>query len=255
MLINFNRMITDEQGKTIEERLYVLLHRADDQLAYHNYPYAESLLLKARALLSETSDVGIVLHHNDIACRLAIAKMDFTQALNWCKSSLNLTEEPLIISKTSFMAAQCLFYIKGRETEVIKYCDDAIKYANMVDKQDAFKTEPMRYKAIVAFESGDDDLAMHFINECMRFADDANLPVEKAVSCSLRAKIFERKGKLQLALDDLLRAERYVKEDHDYNHYCRIAIQRVALMFKMGLDEQAKEVILAIAKDKDIKRI
>ena len=235
--------------------MFILLHKAEDQLAYHNYSYSESLLYQARLLLPQSTEMGAKLHHNDIAARLALAKAEPQDALVWIEESLGLTKDPLVLSRTSFMAAQCLFQIKGREKEVIKYCDDAVSYAEMVDGQDAFKTEPMRMRAIIAYEKGDDDSAIQYISECLNYSESANLPVEKAVSFSFRSKIFERQGKLQLALDDLYRAERYVKESHDYNHYCRIAIQRLALMYKLGYDEQAKEATMAIAKDKDVQRI
>ena len=247
--------MTSNNPISIEEQLYVLLHKAEDQLAYHNYSYSESLLHQARQLLPQSTEIGAKLHHNDIAARLALAKGEPQDALVWMEESLGLTKDPLALSRTSFMAAQCLFQIKGREKEVIKYCDDAVSYAETVDGQDSFKTEPMRMRAIIAFEKGDNDSAIQYISECLRYAESANLPVEKAVAFSLRSKVFERQGNLQLALDDLYRAERYVKENHDYNHYCRIAIQRLALMYKMGYDEQAKEAAIAIAKDKDVQRI
>lgn len=248
-------MTLNENNVAIEEQLFILLHKAEDQLIFHNYSYSESLLQQAQLLLSESTEIGAKLHHNDIAARLEMARQKPQEALAWMEDSLRLSQEPLVLSRVSFMAAQCLFQIKGREKEVIKYCDDAVMYAEMVDGEDAFKTEPMRMRAIIAFESGDDDSAIQYISECLRYAESANLPVEKAVGFSLRSKVFERQGKLQLALDDLYRAERYVKESHDYNHYCRIAIQRLALMYKMGYDEQAKQATIAIAKDKDVQRI
>lgn len=247
--------MTNNNQPSIDEQLFLLLHKAEDQLAFHNYSYSETLLLQARPLLPQSTEVGAKLHHNDIAARLEMARQKPQEALAWMEDTLRLSHEPLVLSRASFMAAQCLFQIKGREKEVIKYCDDAVMYAEMVDGEDAFKTEPMRMRAIIAFESGDDDSAIQYISECLRYAESANLPVEKAVGFSLRSKVFERQGKLQLALDDLYRAERYVKESHDYNHYCRIAIQRLALMYKMGYDEQAKQATIAIAKDKDVQRI
>lgn len=247
--------MTNTNQKSIEDQLFVLLHKAEDQLVYNNYSYSESLLRQAQSLLSQSTEIGAKLHHNDIAARLELAKQRPQEALAWMEESLKLTQEPLVLSRVSFMAAQCLFHIKGREKEVIKYCDDAILYAEKVDGQDAFKIEPMRMRAVIAFENGNDDLAIQYISESLRYADSANLPVEKAVVYSLRSKVFERQGKLQLALDDLYRAERFVKESCDYNHYCRIAIQRLALMYKMGYDEQAKQATIAIAKDKDVQRI
>lgn len=242
-------MDLDNLTNKIEDKIFVLLHLAEDQLKLCNYVYAETLLTQARDLLPQTNDLVLKLFHNDVSVRLCITQSKYEEAYSWASDSLSMAKDPLPLSRISFLVAQCLFPLKGRDDEVINHCNNAIMYSDTFDDQDAFQTEPMRLKARVAYENGDDDQAFKYINECIQYSEIANMPIEKAVALSIRARIFERQGKLNLALDDLYLAEQYVKDGHDYNHFCSIAIQRLGLMFQMGLDDEAKKAIMAISND------
>ena len=58
-------------------------------------------------------------------------------------------------------------------------------------------------------------------------------------------------GKLETALSEMFRAERYAKESRNLDLMFRFVVRRAKIMYKMGKDEEAKALIMALDEQKN----
>ena len=65
------------------------------------------------------------------------------------------------------------------------------------------------------------------------------------------AAVYYEMGKLEIALSEMFRAERYAKESRNLDLMFRFVVRRAKIMYKMGKDEEAKKLIMALDEQKN----
>lgn len=58
-------------------------------------------------------------------------------------------------------------------------------------------------------------------------------------------------GKLETALSEMFRAERYAKESRNLDLMFRFVLRRAKLMYKMGKDGEARALIMTLDEQKN----
>ena len=56
---------------------------------------------------------------------------------------------------------------------------------------------------------------------------------------------------MEIALSEMFRAERYAKESRNLDLMFRFVVRRAKVMFKMGKNEEAKALIMALDEQKN----
>ena len=81
-------------------------------------------------------------------------------------------------------------------------------------------------------------------------AEQAHCLTDLAMIIMDMSALFVKMGKLETALSEVYRAERYIKESHNFDLFLRCAIRRAKILYKMGRDEDAKNLIVTLDEQK-----
>ena len=81
-------------------------------------------------------------------------------------------------------------------------------------------------------------------------AEQAHCTTDMAMIIMDISVIYLKMGMPETALSEIFRAERYVKECRNTDLYLRCAIRRAKILYKMGKDEEAKKLVLALEEQK-----
>ena len=139
------------------------------------------------------------------------------------------------------------FLRDGRLDEAMKWADKALETA----KEPDLMAVPYHIKGGIAAEGGDYPKAIELLNKAAACAEESHCLTDLAVTISDIAAVFDRMGKSETALSEMLRAERYAKESRNLDLMFRFAVRRAKLMYKMGKDEEAKALIMTLDEQKN----
>lgn len=132
-------------------------------------------------------------------------------------------------------------------------CDEAQDYANKalgLAKAPVLMAHPYQIMGGIAIEDGDFPKALELMNKAAEKAEQAHCLTDLAMVIMDISVIFVKMGKLETALSEIFRAERYVKECRNWDLYLRCAIRRAKILYKMGRDEEAKKLVCALEEHK-----
>ena len=139
------------------------------------------------------------------------------------------------------------FLRDGRLDEAMKWADKAMETATEPD----LKAGPYQIKCGIAAEEGDYPKAIELLNKAAAYAEDSHCLTDLATIISDMATVFMSMGRLETALSEMFRAERYAKESRNLDLMFRFVVRRAKLMYKMGKDEEAKALIMTLDEQKN----
>ncbi|MBO5631158.1 MAG: tetratricopeptide repeat protein [Aeriscardovia sp.] len=139
------------------------------------------------------------------------------------------------------------FLRDGRLDEAMKWADKAMETATEPD----LKAGPYQIKGGIAAEEGDYPKAIELLNKAAAYAEDSHCLTDLATIISDMATVFMSMGRLETALSEMFRAERYAKESRNLDLMFRFVVRRAKLMYKMGKDEEAKALIMTLDEQKN----
>ena len=139
------------------------------------------------------------------------------------------------------------FLRDGRLDEAMKWTDKALETATDPD----LKAGPYQIKGGIAVEEGDYPKAIEQLNKAAAYAEKSHCLTDLATIISDLATVFMLMGKLETALSEMFRAERYAKESRNLDLMFRFAVRRAKLMYKMGKDGEAKALIMTLDEQKN----
>ncbi len=131
--------------------------------------------------------------------------------------------------------------------------DLAVEYAA---KAQDLATEPdmladsLHLQGGIADYKGDYPKAVEMMTRAAELAENAHCTMELAIIIMDLSTVFYKMGMKETALSEIYRAERYVKECHDLDLFMRCAVRRARILFAMGMDEEAKKLIIALDEQK-----
>lgn len=139
------------------------------------------------------------------------------------------------------------FLRDGRLDEAMKWAGKAMETATEPD----LKAGPYQIKGGIAAEEGDYPKAIELLNKAAAYAEDSHCLTDLATIISDMATVFMSMGRLETALSEMFRAERYAKESRNLDLMFRFVVRRAKLMYKMGKDEEAKALIMTLDEQKN----
>lgn len=139
------------------------------------------------------------------------------------------------------------FLRAGRLEEAMRWADKALETATEPD----LKARPYQIKGGIAAEDGNYPKAIELLNKAAYYAEVSHCLTDMAMIISDIAAVFDRMGKLETALSEMFRAERYAKESRNLDLMFRFVVRRAKLMYKMGKDEEAKALIMTLDEQKN----
>ena len=140
------------------------------------------------------------------------------------------------------------YYLRGGSLEeAMRWADKALETVTEPD----LKAGPYQIKGGIAAEEGDYPKAIELLNKAAYYAEECHCLTDLAVIISDIAAVLDRMGKLETALSEMFRAERYAKESRNLDLMFRFAVRRAKLMYKMGKDEDAKALIMTLDEQKN----
>lgn len=139
------------------------------------------------------------------------------------------------------------FLRDGRLDEAMKWTEKALETATYPD----LKAGPYQIKGGIAVEEGDYPKAIEQLNKAAAYAEKSHCLTDLATIISDLATVFMLMGKLETALSEMFRAERYAKESRNLDLMFRFAVRRAKLMYKMGKDGEAKALIMTLDEQKN----
>lgn len=139
------------------------------------------------------------------------------------------------------------YYLQeGKKQDAQEYVDKAIKLAEAPE----LMAHPYQIMGGIAIEEGNYPKALELMNKAAEKAEQAHCLTDLAMIIMDISVIFVKIGKLETALSEIYRAERYVKECRNWDLYLRCAIRRAKILYKMGKDEDAKNLVCALEEQK-----
>ena len=129
------------------------------------------------------------------------------------------------------------FLRDGRLDEAMKWTEKALETATYPD----LKAGPYQIKGGIAVEEGDYPKAIELLNKAAAYAEKSHC----------LTTVFMLMGKLETALSEMFRAERYAKESRNLDLMFRFVVRRAKLMYKMGKDGEARALIMTLDEQKN----
>lgn len=139
------------------------------------------------------------------------------------------------------------FLRDGKLEEAMRWADKALETVTEPD----LMAGPFQIKGGIAVEEGDYPKAIELLNMAASYAEKSRCLTDLAIIISDLVAVFVRMGKLETALSEMFRAERYAKESRNLDLMFRFVVRRAKIMYKMGKDEEAKALILALDEQKN----
>ena len=139
------------------------------------------------------------------------------------------------------------FLRDGRLKEAMRWADKALETVTEPD----LMAGPYHIKGGIAVEEGNYSKAIEWLNKAAYYAEESHCLTDLATIISDLATVFMLMGKLETALSEMFRAERYAKESRNLDLMFRFVVRRAKLMYKMGKDEEAKALIMTLDEQKN----
>lgn len=131
--------------------------------------------------------------------------------------------------------------------EAMKWADKALE--TVTEKE--LMAGPYQIKGGIAAAQGDYPKAIELLNQAAAYAEEAHCQVDLAMVISDLAAVYNDMGRMEIALSEMSRAERYAKESRNLDLMFRFVVRRAKIMYKMGKDEEAKALIMTLDEQKN----
>ncbi len=135
------------------------------------------------------------------------------------------------------------YYLQeGKRKEAFEYAQKSLETATIPELQ----SYPYHIMGAIALEDKDYLKAIELMNKAALLAENNHCIAELAMIIMDISVIYVKMDRLETALSEIYRAERYVKECRNYNLYLRCAIRRAKILYKMGKNEEAKQLVFEL---------
>lgn len=231
----------------LEKEIDLLLRKSGYYLQTYRGIEAMNVLTTAQKLMDE----------QDVKWQLRVAVLkntgqayiqagDFEKALACFAESYNMTEDDNDKSATACQIAG-YFLRDGKLDEAMKWADKALE--TVTEKE--LRSGPYQIKGGIAATQGDYPQAIELLNQAAAYAEEAHCLTDLAMVISDLAAVYNEMGRMEIALSEMFRAERYAKESRNLDLMFRFVVRRAKIMYKMGKDEEAKALIMALDEQKN----
>lgn len=140
------------------------------------------------------------------------------------------------------------FFLRdGKLEEAMKWADKAQETVKVAD----LMIGPYQIKGGIAAAQGDYPKAIELLNQAAAYAEEAHCLTDLAMIISDLAAVYNEMGRMEIALSEMFRAERYAKESRNLDLMFRFVVRRAKIMYKMGKDEEAKALIMTLDEQKN----
>ena len=140
------------------------------------------------------------------------------------------------------------YYLReGNKEKALEYADKALQTA----KAPELLAQPYQIQGGVEILNGNYAKAIELLTKAAEQAEKAHCLTDVAMFIMDISAVFVKMGKLETALSEIYRAERYVKECRNLDIYVRCAIRRAKILYLMGRDEEAKRLVMALDDQKN----
>lgn len=139
------------------------------------------------------------------------------------------------------------FLRDGKLEEAMKWADKALETVKVAD----LMIGPYQIKGGIAAAQGDYPKAIELLNQAAAYAEEAHCLTDLAMIISDLAAVYNEMGRMEIALSEMFRAERYAKESRNLDLMFRFVVRRAKIMYKMGKDEEAKALIMTLDEQKN----
>lgn len=168
------------------------------------------------------------------------------EGLKYMVKSYEAMEDPNHKAAAAGMVAD-KYWRLGKKEEALFYAQKDLELAVSPD----LKSFPYQIKGAVAESEGNYSKAIEFFNEGARLAEAANCLTDLAMIIVDISAVYMRMGLMETALSEVYRAERYVKENRNLDLYYHCAIRRAHILYMLGREQEAKELIIALDNQKN----
>lgn len=139
------------------------------------------------------------------------------------------------------------FLRNGKLEEAMKWAEKALETVKVAD----LMIGPYQIKGGIAAAQGDYPKAIELLNQAAAYAEEAHCLTDLAMIISDLAAVYNEMGRMEIALSEMFRAERYAKESRNLDLMFRFVVRRAKIMYKMGKDEEAKALIMTLDEQKN----
>ena len=230
----------------IEKQVDLLLGKSGFYLQTYRAIDALSVLKQARELAERETVRGPIraaIYRNLGQATFQLGKAE--EAMGYFIRSFEALEDDNDRAAAAGMIAD--YYLQeGKKDEARKYANEALRLA----KAPELKAHPYQIMGGIAIEDGDYPKGSELMNKAAEKAEQAHCLTELAMIIMDISVIFSKMGRLETALSEIYRAERYVKECRNWDLYLRCAIRRAKILYRMGRDEEAKKLVCALEEHK-----
>lgn len=170
----------------------------------------------------------------------------FEKALACFAGAYDMTEDD-----NDKAAAACqlagYFLRGGNLDEAMKWADKALESVTEME----LMSGPYQIKGGIAAAQGDYPKAIELLNQAAAYAEETHCLTGLAMVISDLAAVYNEMGRMEIALSEMFRAERYAKESRNLDLMFRFVVRRAKIMYKMGKDEEAKALIMTLDEQKN----
>ena len=135
----------------------------------------------------------------------------------------------------------------GRLDEAMKWADRALE--TVTEKE--LMAGPYQIKGGIAAAKGDYSKSIELLNVAAAYAEESHCLTDLAMIIADLAAVYYEMGRMEIALSEMFRAERYAKESRNLDLMFRFVVRRAKIMYKMGKDEEAKSLIMTLDEQKN----
>lgn len=235
-----------EELTSVEKQIDQLLGNAARYLQTYRAIDALSVLQQAQALAEGEAvrrPIRAVIYR-DVG-RALFQTGQFNEAMAYFVRSYETLEEDNDKAAAAGLIAG--YYLQeGKNNEAQAYAERALRLA----KAPELMSQPYQILGGIAIEERNYPKALELMNKAAEKAEQAHCLTDLAMIIMDISVIFVKLGKLETALSEIYRAERYVKECRNWDLYLRCAIRRAKILYRMGKDEEAKKLINALEEQK-----
>lgn len=230
----------------VEKEIDGLLGKSGFYLQTYRSLDAFSLLQQAEAKLAGNDiqpPVKTAVYRQMADCQIQMGKME--EGINYLKRCYECTEDD--DSKAAAAGLISTYYLQlGKKEEALDYAEKALATA----RSSELLSRPYQIQGAIAGKEGDYLKAIERMTLAAEKAEQAHCLTDLAMIIMDMSAVFVKMGKLETALSEVYRAERYVKESRNFDLYQRCAIRRAKILYKMGRDEEAKNLIITLDEQK-----
>lgn len=140
------------------------------------------------------------------------------------------------------------YYLReGNHQKALEFADKALETVTAPE----LHAMPYQIQGEVAGREGNYTKAIALFNKAAELAEKAHCLTDVAIYIMDLSAVYMKMGMLETALSEVYRAERYVKECRNLDLYMHCAIRRAKILYMMGMDEEAKTLIMALDEQKN----